>query len=154
GRRRFGPNSINDGFDEPEQFLQELAGSDLITRGDAKASRIFGLMSQTGPMLKVFTPRDRDLWAEWINSLPRDPAGGALLPADAMVVLISRFGSRAMGVPEHGTYMLTGEVPDASGQKTTVTQPVAWWFQLGRPELVMAALADARNGWIIPGDAA
>jgi hypothetical protein len=153
GRRRFGPNSINDFFDEPEQFLQELAGSDLITRGDAKSSRIFGLMSPTGPMLKVFNPRDRELWTEWINSLPRDPAGGTLLPADAMVVLINRFGSRAMGVPEHGTYVLTGDVPDGAGSKTTVTQPVSWWFQLGNPALLMASLADARNGWIIPGNA-
>ena len=153
GRKRFGPNSINDSFDEPDQFLQQLAGSDLITRGEAKSSRIFSLMSQTGPMLKVFTPRDRDLWAEWINSLPRDPAGGALLPADAMAVLINRFASRAMGVPEHGTYLLTGDMPDGAGGKTTVTQPVSWWFQLGDPAPLMAALADERNGWIIPGNA-
>jgi hypothetical protein len=153
GRRRFGPNSINDFFDEPEQFLQELVGSDLITRGDAKASRIFSLMAQTGPMLKVFTPRDRELWAEWINSLPRDPAGGALAPADAMVVLINDLASRGMGVPQHGTFTLTGDLPDDAGGQATVTQPVSWWFQLGRPALLMAALADARNGWIIPGNA-
>jgi hypothetical protein len=153
GPRRFGPNSINDSFDEPDQFLQDLAGSDLIARGDAKSSRIFTLMSQTGPMLRVFTPRDRDLWAEWINSMPRDPAGGALLPADAMVVLISQFASRAMGVAEHGTYLLTGDMQDGSGAKVTLTKPVSWWFQLGNPALLMAAIADARNGWVVPGNA-
>jgi hypothetical protein len=152
GRRRFGPNSINDSFDEPEQFLQQLAGSDLIVRGDAKSSRMFGLMGQTGPMLKVFTPRDRELWALWINSMPRDPAGGTLSPADAMVVLINRFSARAMSVPQHGTFTLTGDISTGSGGQVTVTQPVSWWFQLGDPAALMGALADRRSGWVIPGN--
>ena len=152
GTRRFGPNSINDLFDEPDAFLEQLAESDLVTRGNAKTSRIFGLMSPTGPMLKVFTAKDQQLWAEWIDSLPRDPAGGTLGPAEAMVVLINRFAPRAMGVPQHGTFTLTGEVPDASGGTATETKPVSWWFQLGDPVSLMGALSDPRNGWIIPGN--
>lgn len=149
---RFGPNLINDLFDEPDIFLTELSRSDLIVRGDAKSSPIFGLMSQTGPMLKVFSAKDKALWTEWINSMAKDPAGAALSPASAMVVLLTKLTPRGTAVPAHGSEELTGEFRDPAkkGKLTKVTKPVSWWFQIEQPDRFMAALADPANGWVLP----
>lgn len=153
GSRRLGPNSINDWFDEPNQFLVLLAESDLIVKGDAANSRIFALMAPTGVMYKVFTARDMAVWEEWINSLSSAPPGGALKPEDAMLVLVREFASRAAGVPEHGGITLSGEYKEpSSGAMVLVTKPVSWWFQINQPENFMQALAEPTNGWIIPGN--
>jgi hypothetical protein len=153
--KKLGTNSINDWFDEPDQFLAELSNSDLITKGDAKNSKIFTLMDMHGPMLKVFTAKERTLWEQWINSLPRDPDGGALEPGQAMELLINEFQARGVGVPDHGEFPLTGEFFDPEQKKLlTVTKPVSWWFQVGQPKQFMAALSDVNNGWIVPGNIA
>jgi hypothetical protein len=155
GLRRLGGNSINDLFDEPDQFLEVLASSDLVVRGDATRSPFFKLLSATGPMLKVFTTADRELWAEWINALPKDPVGGALSPGNAMRALIEEFRIRGAAVPDHASYPLTGEIIDLqSGQPVTVTRPVTWWFKAAQPDRFMRALADTHNGWIVPGQVA
>lgn len=155
GLKRLGGNSINDLFDEPDQFLEVLAKSDLIVRGDANRSPFFKLLSATGPMLKVFTAADRELWAEWINALPKDPIGAALAPGNAMRALIEEFGMRGAAVPDHESYPLAGTIVDLqSGQQVPVTKPVTWWFKVGQPEQFMLALADPRNGWIVPGQVA
>jgi hypothetical protein len=156
GNRRFGVNSINDWFDEPEAFLEELAASDLIVKGDAANSKIFALMAFNGPMLKVFSTQDKELWAEWINSLPRDPLGTALKPGQAMRALLRKFRARGTAVPDHQNFMLRGafEDPAQPGQKVQVEKPVSWWFQINQPERMMEALADPRNGWILCGNVA
>ena len=109
GLRRLGANSINDLFDEPDQFLELLASSDLIVRGDATQSPFFRLMSPTGPMLKVFTAQDRALWTEWIDRCPRIRWRRAH-PGSAMRALINEFRARGAAVPDHASYTLTGEV--------------------------------------------
>lgn len=154
GTRRLGPNSINDWFDEPEQFLPLLAASDLIVRGDAPNSRIFSLMGPTGVMYKVFNQRDLATWTDWINSLPKAPPGGALGPGEAMVILVREVAARAAGVPAHGEFLLKGKYknPAADNRLEEVTQPVTWWFEIGQPESFLAALADPVNGWVLPGN--
>jgi len=152
--KKLGVNFLNDWFDEPDQFLMELANSDMITKGDARQSRIFALMDVHGPMLKVFTPADRELWAQWINSFPKDPDGGALDPGQAMEILLNEYRSRGVSVPDHAGFLLTGEYldPEQGNGLVTITKPVTWWFQLEQPKRFMAALSDVKNGWIIPGD--
>ena len=155
GQRRLGPNSVNDWFDEPDAFLQQLLQSDLITPGDARNSRFFELLDFGGPMLKVFNAQDRQLLVEYINSLPPAPLGTALSSAQAMVVLLTELAPRAAAVPDHGGFELTGSYREpATEQEERVTRPVSWWFQIGQPERLMAALADPENGWIIPGNVA
>lgn len=156
GTKRFGSNFLNDWFDEPDQFLAVLRDSDLIVKGDSANSRMFSLMAPNGVMFKVFNGRDLDTWRAWIDSLPRDPVGGALDPGEAMTVLIREFANRAMGVPEHGGYELCGYFADPAQENkhVQVTQSVIWWFQINQPERFMAALADPGNGWIIPGNVA
>jgi hypothetical protein len=153
GLRRLGVNFINDWFDEPDQFLEELANSDWITKGDAKASKIFSLMGPTGPMLKVFGADEIRLWQEWINALPRDPVGADLGPGQAMMVLLREFQARGTAVPEHGGPKLKGKYFDqATDGEVDADQPVSWWFQLGQPRRFMEALRDPANGWVIPGN--
>jgi hypothetical protein len=156
GERRLGPNYINDWFDEPGDFLNELVESDLITKGDPAASRLFALMAFTGPMLKVFSAEDKEALAAWIGSLPPDPVGGALGPGEAMLVLVRKLRPRAAGVPEHQGPRLKGKFVDPArpGVEVEVTQPVAWWFQVRQPQRFMAALADRANGWVVPGSVA
>jgi hypothetical protein len=156
GERRFGPNYINDWFDEPGDFLNELVESDLITKGDAKNSRLFALMAFTGPMLKVFSAEDKEVLAAWINSLPPDPVGTALGPGEAMLVLVQKLRPRAAGVPDHQGPRLKGKFVDPAqpGVEVDVVQPVAWWFQVRQPQRFLAALSDSGNGWIVPGDVA
>lgn len=154
GTRRFAGNLINDWFDEPSQFMAALAGSDLVVPGDAKHSAIFELMAQNGPMLKVFTQKDKELLADWINSLPSEPAGPPG-PAAEMVVLLRRMRARATGTSGHDDYLLKGvfDDPAQNGQSVPVEKPVSWWFSIGQPVNLMRALADTNNGWVIPGRA-
>jgi len=155
GLRRLGVNFVNDWFDEPDQFLEELANSDWIAKGNAKESKIFSLMGPTGPMLKVFNNDELRLWQEWIDSLPQDPEGGALAPGQAMMVLLRDFQPRGVAVPEHGGPKLKGKyLEPVTKTEVDVVKPVSWWFQLGQPRRFMAALADPDNGWIIPGNVA
>jgi L-Lysine epsilon oxidase N-terminal/L-lysine epsilon oxidase C-terminal domain/Iron-containing redox enzyme len=155
GLRRLGPNFINNWFDEPDAFLQQLVQSDLITPGDAKNSRIFATMEFGGPMLKVFSAEDKELLAQYINSLPPAPLGTGLDPASAMRVLLRELSARGMAVPDHAGFVLTGTYVDpAQGDELEVRKPVSWWFQINQPERLMAALANPNNGWIIPGNVA
>ncbi|MGH4014155.1 MAG: LodA/GoxA family CTQ-dependent oxidase [Pseudonocardiaceae bacterium] len=156
GRRRLGPNFLNDWFDEVPDFMTQLVQSDLITPGDAKNSSFFDVISFTGPMLKVFSPQDKELLAEWINSLPPAPLGGALDAGQAMRVLLSELCARGMAVPDHGSFLLTGSYVDPAqpDQEQQVTKPVNWWFQIDQPDRFMAALRDPANGWIVPGNVA
>jgi hypothetical protein len=154
GYRKYGPNYINDWFDEPGDFLNELLNSDLITKGDAKNSRFFTLLSFMGPMLKVFNAEEKETMAEWINSLPPEPGGAALDPGQSMVIAIRKMRSRSMAVPDHDGPCLKGKFIDPAqpGTEVSVVKPISWWFQIDQPLRFMAALADPANGWIVPGD--
>jgi hypothetical protein len=153
GMRRFAGNYLNDWFDEPEQFMRALASSDLIVPGHAESSPIFDAMAPTGVMLKVFTPQEKQLWADWINSLPKDPPGGLSSPAEQMRALLIQLRPRAMSVLGHDGEMLKGSYRDpATDDLVDTEKPVGWWFSIAQPDRLMAALSDARNAWIIPRD--
>jgi L-Lysine epsilon oxidase N-terminal/L-lysine epsilon oxidase C-terminal domain/Iron-containing redox enzyme len=156
GDRRFGANYINDWFDEPGDFLNELVESELITKGDAKNSRFFGLLSFMGPMLKVFSAKDKQVLSDWINSLPADPTGSDLDPGEAMAVLLRKLAPRSEGVPDHHDQLLVGKYVDPAKpeEEQEVTKPVQWWFRIGQPDRLMAALSNPKNGWIVPGNVA
>ena len=127
--------------------------SDLITPG-SRTSRIFATMEFGGPMLKVFTAGEGAILDEYIDSLPEAPLGHALEAGPAMRVL---FGSSAPldGRSRARHFVLAGTYPGSrDGHRESVNKPVSWWFGIGQPERLMAALADPRNGWIVPGDAA
>ncbi|MDB5295488.1 MAG: Lysine-epsilon oxidase [Phycisphaerales bacterium] len=153
GDRTLGANRINDLFDRPGVLLKSLLDAKYIVAGDPESSKFFKLMEFTGPMYKVFSADEIELWKQWVRSLAQDvspaPAPG---PADAMVALIEYFKTRQEGNLAHEQLRLKGEDPATPG--TVVEQPVAWWFAQNKPAALMRALASPGNGWIVPGNAA
>jgi hypothetical protein len=60
---------------DPIPFLTALADSRLVRPGRSEASRLTGeLVSEKGPMFRVFPDEDLDTIKRWIDALPADPA--------------------------------------------------------------------------------
>lgn len=60
---------------DPIPFLTALANSRLVRPGRSEASRLTGaLVSEKGPMFRVFPDNDLDTINRWIDALPADPA--------------------------------------------------------------------------------
>src|SRR5262249_1109517 len=141
-------NRMNDWFEDAQAFLDELAKSRYVTPGDpAKSYILNNRTTYAGPMYKVFSPAELELWPEWIRCLPREhppTAPAPLAPATAMQRLIEALSSIAANTPAHLSRELVGTL---GGQR--VRQSVAAWFKAGAPAL-MAALSDPENGWIVP----
>jgi hypothetical protein len=77
----------NDLFDDPRHLLEVFAKDRrLVTPGQPHRSGLLRLFTIDGPMYRVFTAEEQELWAEWIRSLaappPQQPAppGGPQLP--------------------------------------------------------------------------
>lgn len=144
-------NRMNDWFEDPQAFLDELANSRYVTPGNPSGS--YFLNNRTtyeGPMYKIFSPSELALWADWVRWLGNvyGPAGAApATPGEAMKKLVQSLSSSAANVHAHETRELAGTVNGAR-----VKQSVADWFRAG-PEALMAAISDAENGWISPGNA-
>lgn len=150
GTQALGYNSINHWFDEPDAFLDQLANSHLIVRGNAAKSPIFELMTPTGKMYKVFTDLEIKKWEAWINSLTpnediasRDHSN----PGEAMMSLVDIMRAKGIASTGHQGYDFTISV---SG--VPVTKPLNYWFTFDDPRVVMLALKDTSEGWIIPGN--
>ena len=137
----FGGNRMNDWFEEPVAFLDQLANSRYIAKGDPDNSYLLSnRTSYSGPMYKIFTAAELKLWADWVRWLgkeyePSAPAGPRD-PAVAMEQLVERLSSTAVGIPAHMTSMVGGK-------------SVAEWFKAG-VKAIMAALGDPKNGWTVP----
>lgn len=149
--RRFAGNLLNDWFDEPDQFLAALAESDLVVRGKPGQSSFFAVTGQSGPMLKVFTEKELDLWAEWIASLPPDPVSEQD-PASEMVVVLREMSARGRSVAGHDAFSLKGSFrdPAADGALREVEMPVSWWFGIDQLDRLMSALAE--SSFVVPGN--
>jgi hypothetical protein len=145
------PNRMNDWFEDPQAFLDELARSRYVTPGDPKSS--YFLNNRTtyeGPMYKIFSPSELALWAEWVRWLGNvyEPAAAAPANAgDTMKRLVQSLTSVAANAHAHETRELAGTLGGAR-----VRQSVAAWFRAG-PEALMSALSDPENGWVNPGNA-
>jgi hypothetical protein len=65
--RKLGLNRINDWFDDPDGFVDELAHSAFVVRGNPGASRLLNYLTTfNGPMYEVFDADDVALWRNWI----------------------------------------------------------------------------------------
>ena len=121
---------MNDWFEDPQAFLDELAKSRYITPGDPDGSYLLNnRTTYEGPMYKVFSPAELSLWAEWVRWLGKEYQMVALPlgdPASRMEQLLITLASVAANVPAHLARQLTGTV---NGNK--VTQSVAAWFKAG-----------------------
>jgi hypothetical protein len=161
GNKTVAKEFINDLFEDPQLLLVKLAGDpNYITPGDPVKSKFFQKLTFDGPMYKVFSDDEIELWRRWVIWLGRTPAPQPPAPAPGpqppaqgsaqlMAGLIAALKDQQIGASAHKKYTLKGPDPGHPGQQ--VTQPVAWWFDQPVPNF-MQALADPANGWITPGN--
>jgi hypothetical protein len=163
-----GENRLNDWFEDPFGLMVALQQAGYIIPGDLD-SPMFRLMSFNGPMYKVFTDEQLELWQRWVLSLSPGqavPTPPQLSPRASayqdMRVVIDMLRARQQGVTGHRV-QLQGPDPDKPGQK--ITKPLHWWFALGTnlvgtdaqikeqlrkaDDALLSALSDPVNGWVV-----
>jgi hypothetical protein len=160
GQKRLGGVLINDLFADPLRLMSSLVEAGLIVPGDAAGSPFFDLLTPDGPMYTIFSLADEAVWRDWAESLAAPagtaPAGATAAafptgPAERMLRLVETLRGRQRGAAAHREETLAGA--DPADPKARVREPVAWWF--GQPaRVLLQAVADPENDWVIPGDAA
>lgn len=172
GDIKIGENRLNDWFEDPFGLLVALQEAGYIIPGRLD-SPMFRLMSFNGPMYKVFSDDQLELWQQWVLALPETEGkvpAGAKQPAkpmpkrtriyENMRIVIDMLRSRQQGVSGHRVQL---QGPDPEDGSKTVTKPLAWWFNLGTnlvgkdidaqlkkaDDLLMGALSDPANGWVV-----
>lgn len=149
---KIGDCRINDWFDRPSEFLDALEQQSWLTPGDWANSRFRQLLEfMGGPMFRVFTQDEIDLWDAYTVQLgrpkPTPPIPEPRPPARAMADVIDQLRPVQQGSTGHQGALLA----DAQGMAHTV----AWWFALPGEEgthALMAALASPLNQLITPGE--
>lgn len=142
-----GKARIDEWFADPPGFLRALEQAGWITPGDWDNSRMKALTDfETGPMFRVFTDDEIELWKRYTQSLahpapPPEPEP-TIPPARAMAAVIDQLRRVQQGTAGHQTNMLA----DLDGK----VHRLAWWFEQPTPSF-MAALASPVNDVITPG---
>ncbi len=146
-RHMVGPSRIDEWFADPPGFLDALVEHRWLIPGDWAGCRFRGLLDfETGPMYRVFTDEEIDLWEAYTLSLgrPTPPPPPPQPPSGrAMAAVIDQLRPIQAGTAGHATNTLLG--PDGVGHS------LAWWFRQPTHEL-MEALVDGENGLVVPGD--
>lgn len=151
GSKKLGSQFINDLFEDPEAFQRALVDAGYIVPGHPEQSSFFKLTSFEGPMYKVFTDEELQVWAAWTVWLGR---GGSTTPVETdpaklMRACIDHLRAQQEGTVDHDLTTLTGPDPGNVGQ--TISQSVSAWF--AEPTSVfMAVLSDPNNKLVIPGN--
>jgi len=136
---RIGENRLNDWFEDPFGLMVALQEAGFIIPGDLD-SPMFRLMSFNGPMYKVFSDEQLQLWQRWVLSLPatqgKPPAKRApakkespvMMAYDNMRIVVDMLRARQQGVSGHNI-RLAGPDPKNPANKTTMS--LHEWFNLG-----------------------
>ncbi len=69
GTRKLDGRLVNDWFSDPKGFLGALAKSSLVNITNPERSEIIKKMGSFGPMFRVFSPAEEELFVDWIRSL-------------------------------------------------------------------------------------
>ncbi|MDR3633255.1 MAG: LodA/GoxA family CTQ-dependent oxidase [Isosphaeraceae bacterium] len=140
-----GPTRINEWFADPHGFLKALEVHRWITPGDWENSRMKELMNfETGPMYRVFTDDEIQLWADYTRSLAQPPppvVPPGISPARAMAALIDQLRPIQRGTPGHQINAMA----DPQGE----SHSIAWWFEQPT-RTIMEAIALPANGLVVP----
>ena len=151
GRRRLGPDRLNDLFDEPTRLLAALESSQWIKAGDPAESKFLTLLTTfDGPMYKVFEPQELNTWREWVDWLGREGSTGwansYLNKEESVVSLLRHLAATAASQAGHQRHAL-----DSPGHKP---RDMAAWFQealkTNNFHSLMQALAHPGNTYVIP----
>jgi len=171
GDIQIGENRLNDWFEDPFGLLVALQEAGFIIPGNLN-SPMFRLMGFSGPMYKVFTDEQLDLWQRWVLSLPETngkPPGPAPRPRknrsaaqvvyDNMRIVVDMLRARQTGASGHRVQL---QGPDPEHPDQTITKPLHGWFDLGTnlvgddkaaqlrraDNLLLKTLSNPVNGWI------
>jgi hypothetical protein len=151
GRRRLGPDRLNDLFDEPDKLLNALQSSQWIKAGDPTESKLLTYLTTfEGPMYKVFNPIELNLWREWIEWLGREGGIGWATSysnkEESFLHLLHHLSATAASQAGHQRHTLQGP--------TQKNKDLASWFQEALKtksfRSFMDALANPQNGYVIP----
>jgi hypothetical protein len=142
--RKLGLNRINDWFDDPDGFVDELAHSAFVVRGNPGASRLLNYLTTfNGPMYEVFDADDVALWRNWILWLSHTRETATVkkyqTKAESMLLLLRELRSSVVGTEGHFRYKLEGK-------------PLHEWFAGDLLEF-MRVLGKPDNPWVVPWDA-
>ncbi len=142
-----GGSRIDDWFSNPPSFLDALEKHGYITPGDWPNSRMLALMNfETGPMYRVFTDNEIQLWEDYTNSLNQPvppPPPPPPSPARGMVAVVDQLRLVQQGVAGH----VVNFMADEDGEEHTID----WWFKQPTVEL-LKALSSPENELVKPGD--
>jgi hypothetical protein len=118
GNKKIQSELINDLFEDPQVLLNKLASDKrLIIPGDPVNSGFFQKLTFDGPMYKVFSDDEIEMWRRWVVWLgkpqpqpspapsPAPPAPGI---AQMMAALIAALKNEQIGAGAHKRYTLKG----------------------------------------------
>lgn len=150
GDKKLGTHLINDLFEDPAAFMDALVKAGYIVPGHPEQSSFFRYTSFSGPMYKVFTEDELQLWEEWTvwlgSGLKPEPIETD--PATLMAACIEHLRDQQRSSMTHEMTKLVG--PDPGNPGMTISQPVSDWFDEPTP-LFMAVLADPANQLVVSG---
>lgn len=144
GARKIGGQLINDLFEDPQELLNRLAGDRrFVIAGNPEQSNFFQRLTFDGPMYKVFTDQEIDLWREWVLWLPSKPVRTAA-PFDPCA---RPYGSTDQPQPAPAPAPLPTPIPGPTSP--TIADEMALIIQTLKPEQIGSG-GHARNKLIGP----
>ena len=148
GSRNVGGRPLNELFADPDELMKRLQQGGYVDVNRPSQSSFFELLKFDGPMYKIFSPSERQIVLDWIETLkspstypcvePTPPPNGTLDPADALAALIKLYAARASR--GHSGIALI-----EPGNNSPTDLPTLF----GAPARLMAALV--YSGWVVPG---
>ncbi|MDB5071776.1 MAG: Lysine-epsilon oxidase, partial [Candidatus Eremiobacteraeota bacterium] len=146
GNKRLGPDYLNDLFEDPTAFTRALIESGYIIPGNPENSPFFSKLTYEGPMFKVFTDEEIQLWMDWTRSLAHSDGHAEKSIAELMVDAVTMLKGRQYGERMHESAFLAGA--DENGAR--VVRSVTEWLE-GDPLHFLNALRNPENNLILPG---
>jgi len=143
-----GPSRIDDWFSNPPAFLDALVEHGYLIPGQWANSRMLQLMSfETGPMFRVFTDSEIQLWQDYTNALgqPAPAPVPVVSPIRAMAAVIDQLRPVQQGIAGHAVNWMADE--------HGVVHSIDWWFRQST-SVLMTALASPVNALVKPHDPA
>jgi hypothetical protein len=159
GAKKIGGFAINDLFDDPGLFIEELGNSPWVTPGAPDKSGLLTLLTRfQGPMYKIFDDDDLATWREWVVWLAKEgdtPAPKEYIgKGEAMLLLLTELRELAISEQGHTRYKLDdAHTSGGSTAEAPERQTIADWFREPDLKILMRALADPKNGWVVPSRA-
>jgi hypothetical protein len=153
--KNLGGHRLNDLFDEPEIFVEELANSSYVVPGKPEQSKLLNhLTTYEGPMYKVFDEKDLKLWEKWILWLGKEGETeknkAYQSKAKSMYLLLHELKEVARGIDGHKSHGIV-KIENVNGNDKFKVNKIATYFENGSiDELMNEFKSNLNNGWVTP----